>query len=743
MLRVPTFKRHYRVEILDGDGVLLLSEDGARLLRGALCEQIAPLLDGNHTTDEIADRLDSVHGAAEVYYTIMNMEDAGCLVEACDGIEQSRAAFWHSMDVDPSAAALRLAAVTMDVRAVGDVPIDLCAKKLEQYGLCSNDPADITVVLADDYCREELSQYNDEALRLNRPWVLARPVGRVVWIGPLFVPGESGCWKCLEHFLSWNRPWESYLQREETRLELPSPAYVRPTLDVGLSILATQLYRLIGASSNSHLVGSIVSCDTTDLQIQRHTFVRRPQCGACGDLALYSIQASRPLVLTSQQKKSVSDGGHRVLSPEETLSNWDHLVDPVTGVGHTMRRLDVDEGGLIRVYVSGSNGRWVCSAPGLSRSILRRGGGGKGVSDAQARASALGETIERYSGVFQGDEPRIQATFGTLSDRAIHPNRCMNYSDTQYRTRDEWNRRYPGRHSVPAPFDISTPIEWSPVWSLTESRTKYLPTAYLYYGYPILCGEWFCRADSNGNAAGNTREEAVLQGFLELVERDAVALWWYNRVQRPAVDLARIEDAYLEGLVQYLLYLDRQLWVLDVTNDIGVPCFVAVSRRTGAETEDILLGFGAHFDAKIGLLRAITEMTQLLAALQSVNGNAADLDTELASWLAEARVDNNPYLLPGDFPKSELQGFSMIAHDDFRDDVLYCRSLVEKRGMEMLVLDQTRPDIGIPVVKVVVPGLRHFWARFASGRLYDIPVASGWLPMPTTEDDLNPTPLFI
>jgi ribosomal protein S12 methylthiotransferase accessory factor len=44
----------------------------------------------------------------------------------------------------------------------------------------------------------------------------------------------------------------------------------------------------------------------------------------------------------------------------------------------------------------------------------------------------------------------------------------------------------------------------------------------------------FCRADSNGNAAGNTLEEAtILQGFVELIERDSVALWWYNRLRRP------------------------------------------------------------------------------------------------------------------------------------------------------------------------------------------------------------------
>ena len=64
-------------------------------------------------------------------------------------------------------------------------------------------------------------------------------------------------------------------------------------------------------------------------------------------------------------------------------------------------------------------------------------------------------------------------------------------------------------------------------------------------------------------------------------------------------------------------------------------------------------------------------------------------------------------------------------------------------GLEVLVLDQTRPDVGLPVVKVVVPGLRHFWRRVGPGRLYDVPVKLGWLREPLPEERLNPIGCFI
>ena len=119
-------------------------------------------------------------------------------------------------------------------------------------------------------------------------------------------------------------------------------------------------------------------------------------------------------------------------------------------------------------------------------------------------------------------------------------------------------------------------IDWTPVWSFGARALRYLPTAYLYYGYPTKGGEPTCWADSNGNAAGNTLEEAVVQGFLELVERDAVAIWWYNRLPRPGVDLASFEIPYIGQSIDFYARHGRQLWALDLTTDFGIPTFVAV-----------------------------------------------------------------------------------------------------------------------------------------------------------------------
>ena len=187
--------------------------------------------------------------------------------------------------------------------------------------------------------------------------------------------------------------------------------------------------------------------------------------------------------------------------------------------------------------------------------------------------------------------------------------------------------------------------------------------------------------------------------------------------------------------------LNREVIALDLTSDLGIPVFAGLSHRGHGEQERILFGLGCHLDARIALQRALTEISQMLSF--ELAGKAS-LDKELGNgWLTWATRENQPYLAPDDTaPVRTRDDFPSAGHPDLLDSIEFCRRKVEALGMEMLVLDQTRTDVGMPVVKVVVPGLRHFWARFAPGRLYDVPVALGWRPAPMAEEDLNPVPVF-
>ncbi len=447
------------------------------------------------------------------------------------------------------------------------------------------------------------------------------------------------------------------------------------------------------------------------------------------------------------RKTFVNDGGHRVVRPEETLARYGHHVSPITGAVPMLESIAPASAGVMHVCIAGSNVARPHQSLAQLRGDLRSMNAGKGTSNVQARASGLCEGLERYSGVFRGDEPRRRARLRELGGAAIPPGDCLLFSDRQYRERDDRNRLASRFSFIPVPFDPEAAVEWSPVWSLTRQEARYLPTAFCYYDYPQPEESTFCVACSNGNAAGNTLEEALLQGFLELVERDSVALWWYNRARRPGVDLDSFGEPYLEQLQAYLAGRGREFWALDLTSDLGIPVFASLTRRTAGPAEQILLGFGAHLEPQVALLRAVTEMNQMLCSplLESAGKGAGDsgMDPETARWLRTATVANQPYLLPAEGPARLAASWPQQWADDIAEDVRACQARVERLGLEMLVLDQTRPEVGLPVAKVIVPGLRHFWTRFAPGRLYDVPVQLGWLPGPLAEEELNPIPMFL
>jgi len=137
-------------------------------------------------------------------------------------------------------------------------------------------------------------------------------------------------------------------------------------------------------------------------------------------------------------------------------------------------------------------------------------------------------------------------------------------------------------------------------------------------------------------------------------------------------------------------------------------------------------------------------MNQMLGmAHASKDGELPLEDAETLNWLRHATLTNQPYMSADpEQPQKRFGDYPVQHSGEFVQDIDYCRRLIETRGMEMLVLDQTRADVGMPVVKVVVPGLRHFWARYGTGRLYDVPVLMGWLERPLREDELNPIPIF-
>lgn len=387
----------------------------------------------------------------------------------------------------------------------------------------------------------------------------------------------------------------------------------------------------------------------------------------------------------------------------DLLQRVEPLVSPVTGILADLRASEIAEGGPWRANV-----RTCCDEPwaGLDRLPLRfpPGGLGRGETREAALASAVGEALETWAARWRGDEPAVVAPW---FEGAARPREVWLFAEDQASTASGFYR-----HLVPAPVGDDEAIPWLPAWSLASGAQRWLPA------FTVLMGP--CAADdrftyeSNGLGAGACLEDALLHALLEVVERDAVALWWYSRARRPGLPVE--SDVFRK--------LGRSAWALDLTTDLGVPVAVAVSQ--GAEGS-LAFGMGAGLTMADALRRAVLENAFNLDLAGEWAGTP---DAEvLAAWGRE-RLEDHPYVAPHGSSSGSARCSGL-------EDLL---SRFPACGLDPLAVDLSRSDVPLAVVRAVVPGMRHFTPSFAPGRLYDVPAALGWVPRRLEESSLNPLP---
>jgi len=745
----PQLRCCYSIEYLDENTTLLRSEKERRVIYGEAFQKLIPLLTGRFSEDDILARLKGEMSLPEFFYALNQLKKGGFLTERIESGLEAQSAFWSLCGEDFHEVQKSLQEKRIEVFTLGNVSENSFCEAFLSLGGRIGESSVLSVWLVDEYYNPSLLGINRRNVNQKRHWMLAKPVGGIIWMGPIFIPDATGCFECLFQRIRGNRPFETFLtEREGTGLSLPVSFTASNSADqIASNLIAQEVAKWLVNPEMSRLVGTVITLDLTTLELDDHVLVRRPQCAVCGDQEYQTLLAS-PIHLRSCKKEVTNDGGCRMFPPEKTFERYKHHISHITGVvQYLYSERDNDLDAPIYNYQSGPNLALRSKYNFWRDEHLRSYSGGKGLSRAQAKTSALCEALERHSMVYQGYEKRVRGSLQELGEQAIHPNKCMNFSEFQYQNRKTLNYNAKKLYfRIPEPFRETHTIDWAPVWSLTRQEIRYLPMGYCYIHYPEEDDYKFCYGDSNGCSAGNSVEEAILQGFLELVERDSVGIWWFNRLRRPQVSLESFGEPVFERIQSFFLSLNRDLAVLDITFDLGIPTFAAVSRRVDQEREDLIVGFGAHLDAKVAISRALAELGQFLPIVPSPSDENAvyrTKDAAMLDWLKTARLRKQTYLVPDEATTIRTrEDYSAIVSDDLRDDVLWCKQLIEDKNMEMLVLDLTRPDIGLNVVKVIVPGMRHFWNRFAPGRLYDLPVEMGLLDTPRKEGELNPIPVF-
>ncbi|SDL52930.1 ribosomal protein S12 methylthiotransferase accessory factor [Maridesulfovibrio ferrireducens] len=746
MTKLLRFKPWLEPALIDDKNALILSETTSHTLKGELLITMLPLLDGSRSEDDIVDELSDRFDMSEIFYQLIQLKKVG-LVEAVPKQEWETSAIFHDrMECDLSKLDSPTKIIVTSLNSLDPQPI---ADHLSGLKFCKAVTADwqkadlndgaIWIVLTSNYLDPNLEIFNARAHKSGTRWLPYKPDGIEPWFGPLVDPGETACVECLLHRLRGHRIKELQIASKKGELPRFSQGRTAASLNVSCSLLGLELEKFLSGSSHCFIDKGVVTIDLKTLETSRHELTRRSHCPICGNAEACALSGfpEEEFTLTSQPKADYNDGGERIKAATETMARFETRISPITGeVGTLNVQENVPEffGRAVSSSWATLNGHKMDSSKGRIAAVGMSAG--KGRSEIQARTSALGEALERYCSQYFGYEPCLKATYTSIADDALHPLELNQFTDSQYENREEWAKRaHTG--SVPKRFDENTSVDWTPTWSLTNKRWKYVPSAFMYYQYPKENGGRFIYGDSNGVAAGNCVEEAIIQGFFELVERDGVALWWYNMLQRPCLDLPSFGSAFAMEAAEGLRRHNHSLHVLDLTTDLGIPVFAAVGLHYSDPDAEPHFGFGSHFNARIALDRAVSEMGQSWILGEQIIPN------EINRKVTGRNLSTESFLRP---PKGAatipLSAFTNHTTNDFLSDIEKCVSILDDLGIEMLVTDLTRPEVGLSVVRVISPELVHFWPRFGAKRLYDTPVKLGWLDTAKTEKDLNPVPFY-
>lgn len=716
-----------RVVCVSDESAFLITETERRRVNGRLYVTLLSALSTPFTAGDLAARLAAHHSEIEVHYGIQQLVAAGHVVDRATHVERM--------------ARSRAPAPRTAVRTLAADGGGIVARTLSECGLVVEDGAPLTVLVIDDYLHPGLTSAIDDVLAAGSACLPFKPHGSVAWLGPVFSPGAQPCWYCLLHHIQVNRPVEMYLQAEGLALEevLPRAKYSATTLAAASLFAGCELMRRLAPSAPARCAGvpelrDLVTLDLEHMVRREHPILRRPQCPCCGDPHHMTHQLARPIELASREKRDLRDGGHRIESPDATYARLARHVDPRIGAISHLGEMPHKHHPLRPVFTAT---HFLRPAPGVAQDErFDQISVGKGKTIEQARVSALCEALERQCARYQGDEPRVRGSIRELAPAAIDPRSLLLFSDRQYAEGTPRLARArllatPRSQLVPRPADPDRAIDWTPAWSLTEGTRRLVPFHYVFAGAPQPVAERCCMWDSNGCAAGNCLEEAVLQGLLELVERDATAIWWYNRVARPEVDLDSFAQPYFHRVRAHYGEAGHQLWVLDLTHDLGIPAVIALARERHGDR--YAAGLGCHLDLELAVQRALTELHQVF-----------DPEHRHDPLFVQSEIGDDRFLRPApDLAPCTAASHANQRCDDLREDIALCMQRLRRAGLDVIVADYSRPDVALTTVKVMVPGLRHFWPRFAPGRLYDVPVALGWRSSPYTEGELNPMPLLM
>jgi ribosomal protein S12 methylthiotransferase accessory factor len=380
-------------------------------------------------------------------------------------------------------------------------------------------------------------------------------------------------------------------------------------------------------------------------------------------------------------RKQFFHGTHRLRAPAETLARL-RPVAPEMGVTRVANITGLDRIGIPTAVAC----RPVSRALAVSQ--------GKGLDLDQARAGAIMESLESFH-----------------AERIALPLRYGSYADLGQTQRLAEVARLPLVKSTR--YHSHLPILWIEGYDLLQRAPAWAPyeMVTLNFTLPSPPGFGCFASNSNGLASGNHLLEATSHAICEVVERDALALWEqrpesWRRTRR--VNLATVDDAGCRELLDRYERAGVDVAVWDATSDAGIAVFhCSIVERSPDPLHFFYAarGSGCHPSRGVALSRALSEAAQSrVTYIAGSRDNVYREDYELAHDSEQIRSRHLAWQRQA--ARRNFQQVPDRRWPTLREDLLWELECLRAVGIESVVaFDLSLPQWGIPVVRVVVPGL--------------------------------------
>lgn len=376
-------------------------------------------------------------------------------------------------------------------------------------------------------------------------------------------------------------------------------------------------------------------------------------------------------------RKAYRRGTHRTVSPAETLARVKPLIAQM-GITRIANVTGLDRIGLPVVMVFRPNSRSVAVSQG------------KGLDLDAAKASGLMESIETY----HAEHIHLPLKLGSVADlRSSH--RLLDTDRTPLITGSRFRPNFP--------------LLWIEGLDLIAGSPIWLPFELVHANYtlPLPAGSGCFPASTNGLASGNHFLEAVCHGLTEVIERDASAVWSHSSRkirQDSRIELDSVDDPDCCAVLEKLRQAGLAVAVWETTTDFGIPSFECMISDSRIDSH-LGVGAGCHPSRPIALLRALTEAVQVRTTY--ITGARDDLPPEQYTETGKAeKARRAARVMASNGPGRSFAEGPNRNSETFEEDLSWMLERLRANGIQQVaVVDLTRPEFGIPVVRVVAPGL--------------------------------------